>query len=242
VDELKIPDKWHGTLAQVRAGLFREQDGGPTVEMLIEEIARLEDSRFELASAHTEDTLTIERLTAENVALKAQVEVMSAVEVSAQNLADATDGEIIDSLQEDVGILSHRIFDLERDLAEANDQYVLLTDELWAVLGSEDRRDYVVQVKELVAELADARKAAEWQEITPENLPKVTFGNGWRGLITDGKVVLLAYLFVSLYDALTDTKTLSWNYSDHNASGTLPFEWATHFSHINPPSPEEPSK
>jgi len=148
----------------------------------------------------------------------------------------------LDAWSENLKKVGERKDALEIELAEANDRYVLLTDELWAVLGSEDRRDYVVQVKELVAELADARKAAEWQEITPENLPKVTFGNGWRGLITDGKVVLLAYLFVSLYDALTDTKTLSWNYSDHNASGTLPFEWATHFSHINPPSPEEPSK
>lgn len=113
---------------------------------------------------------------------------------------------------------------LEIELAEANDRYVLLTDELWAVLGSEDRRDYVVQVKELVAELAEARKAAEWQEITPENMPGFddeigkyhpNSAGGWFEVSSD---------FVS------------HEFEDYASSG-----W-THFRPINPPPPEEPSK
>jgi hypothetical protein len=54
--------------------------------------------------------------------------------------------------------------ELERQLAEANDRYVLLTDELWHIFGEQDRRDYAVQAKEIMAKLAEARKAAEWKD------------------------------------------------------------------------------
>jgi phage shock protein A len=78
----------------------------------------------------------------------------------------------LDAWSENLKKVGERKDALEIELAEANDRYVLLTDELWAVLGSEDRRDYVVQVKELVAELADARKAAEW--VSVEDRVKIT--------------------------------------------------------------------
>ena len=66
-----------------------------------------------------------------------------------------------------------RIADLERQLADANYRYVLLTDELWHIFGEQDRRDYAVQAKDIMQELAEAQKAAQWQKITPDNLPEV---------------------------------------------------------------------
>ena len=73
--ELKIPEKWRDVYRQCNE--FLAHPGEPSTKpiewcvSLIEECAmlkaqvkRLEDSRFALAVAHTEDVLTIERLTA----------------------------------------------------------------------------------------------------------------------------------------------------------------------------------
>ena len=47
MSKLKTPDRYQGTMAQVRAGLFGD-NGGPMVEMLIEDISRLEAEVVEL--------------------------------------------------------------------------------------------------------------------------------------------------------------------------------------------------
>ena len=115
-----------------------------------------------------------------------------------------------------VARLLHENLQLEEALAEARgeiervsglhniacDNYVTLTDELWHIFGEQDRRDYAVQAKEIMAELAEmtadrnlwqdahnddcpnkamvdtltqelaeVREAAEWERITPENMP-----------------------------------------------------------------------
>ncbi len=86
-----------------------------------------------------------------------------------QNINQAESGPIhapgINKILDDVDTL-------ERELAELNDRYMSLTDALWHIFGEQDRRDYAVQAREIMAELAEAQKAIAWRRVTSENLPK----------------------------------------------------------------------
>jgi predicted nucleic acid-binding Zn-ribbon protein len=143
---------------------------------------------------------------------------------------------------------------LNRDLAEANDRYVLLTDELWHIFGEQDRRDYAAQAKEIITELAEAqtnyernererheqaneilnlhrqlaeaRKAAEWTPITPENQPNETSEVGaW------------------IRDIFATARVDKYGENGLDRAGRTYQQWIdagwTHFRPINPPASEE---
>jgi len=102
------------------------------------------------------------------------------------------------------------------------DKYATLVSELWHIFGEQDRRDYAEQAKEIMAELAEARKAAEWTLITPENLPKV------------GHCVLNAF---SGYVRSVCNEDVKWA-----GAGLWKSNGWTYFRPIAPPAPEGSAK
>jgi hypothetical protein len=89
----------------------------------------------------------------------------------------------------DLDLIAERaaLYITRSELAKANERYVSLTDELWHIFGEQDRRDYAVQAKEIMAELAEARKAAagKWEDpnalqLAHENFEVNSCDHSWR--------------------------------------------------------------
>ena len=97
-------------------------------------------------------------------------------------------GEMVVSI-DDYNMKTERIAELERQLVESNDRYVLLTDELWHIFGEQDRRDYAVQAKEIIAKLTKAHKATSWISVD-ERQPTMPFQNA-NGKYSQDVLVLL---------------------------------------------------
>jgi hypothetical protein len=100
----------------------------------------------------------------------------------------ATDASFVNATKENVHIRRsecwrRRIADLVRQLAEAREEY-RLNDVRWL----ESSGHMVKELATTKAQLAEARKAAEWTPITPENLPKrgqLIFWGSWGDSFPD---------------------------------------------------------
>jgi hypothetical protein len=90
-----------------------------------------------------------------------------------------------------------------------------------------------------IAALQSQLDALTWTEITPDNLPKKVFiGKDWNGLVTNGRVVFCARLYVSSYNVLSEERVLKWSGLEAHIGNDIHFEAITHYMELpNPPPP-----